>query len=204
MRLRDACLLLPRPSVRPSVCRRASAPCPLARCLHNRKPVYLHTTSFDGFVRFMPPPTAAGPARRLRGTDGATDGRLRAPSDATSMWAATDDAASAFVSTVIKRTRNCLLWKTGARVRVQRQRQRRRRLLLFQAWHAWRHWRRDGGAGQRARIKMSLSGPNIRMALSNVGDEREREAERVERHMADKNVYIRIDFSFPLSFVLTY
>ena len=191
--MRDACLLLPRPSVR--------LPPPLpARCLHNRKPVYLHTTSFDGFVRFMPPPTAAGPARRLRGTDGS----LRAPSDATSMWAATDDAASAFVSTVIKRTRNCLLWKTGARVRVQRQRQRRRRLLLFQAWHAWRHWRRDGGAGQRARIKMSLSGPNIRMALSNVGDERESEAERVERHMADKNVYIRIDFSFPLSFVLTY
>ena len=136
--------------------------------------------------------------------DGWRDGRLRAPSDATSMWAATDDAASAFVSTVIKRTRNCLLWKTGARLRVQRQRQRRRRLLLFQAWHAWRHWRRDGGAGQRARIKMSLSGPNIRMALSNVGDERESEAERVERHMADKNVYIRIDFSFPLSFVLTY
>ena len=51
---------------------------------------------------------------------------------------------------------------------------------------------------------MSLSGPNIRMALSNVGDERESEAERVERHMADKNAYNRIDFSFPLSFVLTY
>ena len=51
---------------------------------------------------------------------------------------------------------------------------------------------------------MSLSGPNIRMALSNVGDERESEAERVERHITDKNVYIRIDFSFPLSFVLTY
>ena len=43
-----------------------------------------------------------------------------------------------------------------------------------------------GGAGQRARIKMSLSGPNIRVALSNVGDEGERGEKRVERNMVGK------------------
>ena len=147
-----------------------------------------------------PPQGERGP-RRLRGTDGRTDGRTERRTPKSSLRRDINvggDAASAFVSIVIKRTRNCLLWKAGARVQRQRRRQRAqsRRLLLFQAWHAWRHCRRRGGrGGATGKDQNVFVWSQYPRGLEKCRRRKGKRRKESRASYCRQKVYIRIDFS---------